>query len=308
MLAATVALTVKWGFDRGGASVRSGQGLDIAYVTDQEGAGNAVFRWHNGRSWRMSGPRVLATAPAWDRCGRRLAYVTRDSAGGKFKLVVDYLNGSPPVVLFASTGPIVQVAWLPGDAALAIVNAPAASKEGALSKSSDDIVARVGLDFAYSVIWQQHDSEARIGRISVNPKSGLLTLGVLNNGIPELVSLERNGAVSADYSMKQALAPAWSPSGRSLALVEERASGWTLVSMGRDGKVDNLFTSARLLYAPSWASDGRRLVFERYGTDSSSDIWELDLQHPKVAHRLISGPTFEGLPTVRPTSCNELAQ
>ena len=66
-------------------------------------------------------------------------------------------------------------------------------------------------------------------------------------------------------SSANGMSPAWSPDGRRIAFLSNRAEGWDLYVMSSDGGEPIRLTSGATADDPAWHPDGERIAIERGG-------------------------------------------
>jgi Tol biopolymer transport system component len=232
----------------------------IVFVAVQDGAPSI---WETGdRGLRRLTPAALqAFSPAWDRCGARLAFVVR--AGEEF--TINLLEGGKAQRIGAAPGPVSSLAWAPDGQHLYFVAREAPAQSQVL----------VSLDVASGqerVLLRR--SEATIGQLSVNPRSGELAFSELGGDQSPVIRFVDPATGRVDDRTEAGASPGWSPDGRSLALVRTIPGGWALAVAGDRGDREVL-RSERLVFTPAWSSDGATLYFERYESDSPS-VWQVE--------------------------------
>lgn len=72
--------------------------------------------------------------------------------------------------------------------------------------------------------------------------------------------------------------PVWSPRGDMIAVTKISGGQFRIATMRTDGRDERVVTSGRHDEAPSWASNGRAIVFTRVGRNTAlPELWMVDL-------------------------------
>jgi TolB protein len=127
-------------------------------------------------------------------------------------------------------------------------------------------------------------SPARVpiaARAVVAGGNGLIAFTATVNGNRDIAVLEPCGSVRALIAGPAAeLKPAWSPDGRKLAFMSDRAGSFDIYAAKADGSdVRRLTDDPSNDFNPSWSPDGRRLA---WNSDRSGDfeIYVMDASSP----------------------------
>ncbi len=105
------------------------------------------------------------------------------------------------------------------------------------------------------------------------------------NTVEELwtIDLERGFSYRLNAAHGSNQRPVWSPDGRRIAFMSNRAGAYDLYAMNADGTGDEelLVKSPHTKTPVGWSMDGRFLVYCEIGTDNKSDLWVLPLKEDR---------------------------
>jgi Tol biopolymer transport system component len=96
--------------------------------------------------------------------------------------------------------------------------------------------------------------------------------------------------------------PIWSRDGRWIAYSSARADGWGIFRKPADGsgEEERLFDADVGSWVGSFAPDDKSLIFERFTTGSSVDLWILPLDGERKAYPFLDTPSNEAHPMFSP--------
>jgi serine/threonine protein kinase len=118
---------------------------------------------------------------------------------------------------------------------------------------------------------------------SLDPRGTRMAIqGEDENTVEELwtVDLERGFPSHLTTAHGSNQRPLWSPDGRRIAFMSNRAGAYDLYAMNADGTGDEqlLVKSPHTKSPVGWSMDGRFLVYVESGTDTKSGIWVLPME------------------------------
>jgi TolB protein len=275
---------VRWATGQSGfaatriAFVTAGRGSKEIYTVDSDGEG--VSRVTNDGS--------IALSPAWAPDGRRLAY-TSFKRGGPQLFERDLGTGSERVVSDRE-GINITPAYAPDGRAIAFGMTQGGNTEIAVAGSGG--TRTLTQSRRYENLSPTFSPDG--GRIAfVSDRLGEPAVYVMpsGGGEPRLISDYTYGR--SGYSTS----PDWSPSGDFIAFSTRVNGVPQIVMVGANGRGGRLLTDRGRNEDPSWAPDGRHLVFASPDRDGGG-LFVLDTVTGKV-RTLVGGRGF-GLPAWSP--------
>ncbi|HEX9938271.1 MAG TPA: hypothetical protein VGB15_14145 [Longimicrobium sp.] len=261
------------------AFVTAGRGSKEIYTVDSDGEGVS----------RVTSDGSIALSPAWAPDGRRLAY-TSFKRGGPFLFERDLGTGSERLVS-GRDGINITPAYSPDGRTIAFATTAGGNTEIALAGTS-------GL----RTITQSRRFENLSPTFS--PDGGRIAFVSDRLGEPAVYVMDVNGGeprIVSDYTYGRrgySTSPEWSPTGPWIAYSSRVGGVPQIVVVGADGRGARLLTDRGRNEDPSWAPDGRHLVFASPDRDGGG-LFVLDTVTGKT-RRLVSGRGF-GLPAWSPS-------
>ena len=94
-----------------------------------------------------------------------------------------------------------------------------------------------------------------------------------------LQTLTRDGGPAQRVSFGEGSysTPVWSPRGDAIAFTKQYQGQFAIGIMGVDGKNERILTSGFHNEGPTWAPNGRVLMFFRESSGSSPRLWTVDV-------------------------------
>jgi TolB protein len=114
---------------------------------------------------------------------------------------------------------------------------------------------------------------------SFSPDGGQVVFNSDRSGSPQLYVMGADGSNPHRISFAQGkyTAPVWSPTGEYIAFVKQTGGEFHIGVMKPDGTDERLLTSSYLDEGPTWAPNGRVLMFAREGAGGGSKLWSVDV-------------------------------
>ena len=262
----------------------------IAYVTQGRGSKEIWLVDSDGENvTRLTSDGSIALSPAWSPDGRRIAYMSYRS-GSPFLYERDLGTGSDRVVS-DRTGLNMSPAYSPDGRTIAFATTAGGGTEIATTGPG-------GL--------RQHTQGRRYASLSptFSPDGGQIAFVSDRLGTPQIyvMSLPTGSPrLVSDYSYggrNYSTSPDWSPAGPQIAYHTRINGVYQIVMVGADGRGTKLLTDRGSNEDPSWAPDGRHLVFSSRNRDGGG-LFVLDTVTGRI-RRLLSGSGY-GLPDWSPT-------
>ncbi len=200
---------------------------------------------------RLTANRTLNLCPSWSPDGGRIAF-TSYSAGQQGVYLLDTATGKVRLVI-ATGGLNLGPVWRPGGTELLL----------ALSKDGNPEIYRI--DLAGRIVRRLTVSPAIEISPDWSPNGRDIVFTSDRTGSPQLYVMDADGAgrnrltFEGDYNDSAT----WSPNGEQLAYVTRTGARTFLVLISASGENRRLLTDEGWRHAedPSWAPDGRHLVF-----------------------------------------------
>jgi TolB protein len=261
------------------AFVTAGRGSKEIYLVDSDGEGTA----------RVTNDGSIALSPAWAPDGRRLAY-TSFKRGGPQLFERDLANGGERTIS-ARDGLNITPAYSPDGRTIAFGATVGGNTELALTTGGGGL-RTLTQSRRYENLSPTFSPDG--GRIAfVSDRLGEPAVYVMDadGGEPRIVSQYQFGR--RGYSTS----PDWSPTGPWIAYSTRVAGVAQIAVVGPDGRGARLLTDRGRNEDPSWAPDGRHLVFASPDRDGGG-LFVLDTVTGKV-RTLVAGRGY-GLPAWSP--------
>jgi len=98
-------------------------------------------------------------------------------------------------------------------------------------------------------------------------------------GSPQIYVMNSDGSGPhrISFGSGRYTAPVWSPDGALIAFVKQQGGEFSVGVMNPDGSGERLLATSYFADGPTWAPNGRVIMFERKGADGASRLWMVDL-------------------------------
>lgn len=260
-------------------------GTQIAFVSKRSGYKEVWVMDYDGANQRqITNLRTIALTPRWSPDGSRIAFTCYQRGDGMIsaQICMHSMETGRSVAFYKYRGTNSAPAWSPDGSKLVFMSSMHGDPELFMIDSSGSNLRRItysaGVDT--SPAW--------------NPKTGQQIAFVSDRGgSPQLYIMNADGSNVEKVSlpdMGYVIDPAWSPNGQLLAFSWRRPTGnFDIYVMDiASQQLVELTRDAGRNERPSWAPDGRHLVFESTRT-GSRQIWTMlaDGSQPRQL-------TFEG--------------
>lgn len=260
-------------------------GTQIAFVSSRTGIKEVWAMDADGASQRaLTNLRSISLTPRWSPDATRIAFTCYASAGGitSAQICMHSLETGRAITFARYRGTNSTPAWSPDGSKLIFMSSMHGDPELFVIDSTGGNLRRItyaaGADT--SPAW--------------NPKTGQQVAFVSDRGgFPQLYVMNADGSNVERLAlpdMGYVIDPAWSPNGQLLAFSWRRPTGnYDIYVMDvATRRIVELTRDAGRNERPSWAPDGRHIVFESTRT-GSRQIWSM-LADGSLARQL----TFEG--------------
>jgi TolB protein len=114
---------------------------------------------------------------------------------------------------------------------------------------------------------------------SYSPDGTQIVFNSDRSGSPQIYVMSADGANPHRISFGQGryTTPVWSPTGEFIAFTKQTGGEFHIGVMRPDGSDERILTSSYLDEGPTWAPNGRVLMFSREGADGVSKLWTVDV-------------------------------
>jgi TolB protein len=114
---------------------------------------------------------------------------------------------------------------------------------------------------------------------SFSPNGGQIVFNSDRSGSPQIYVMNADGSGVRRISFGQGRynSPVWSPKGDFIAFIKQTGSTFHVGVMRPDGSDERLLTTSYLEDSPTWAPNGRVLMFERGDPASNARLWMVDI-------------------------------
>ena len=126
---------------------------------------------------------------------------------------------------------------------------------------------------------------------SFSPTGGQIVFNSDRGGSPQLYVMNADGSGQHRISFGDGRynAPVWSPRGDLIAFVKQTGGTFHIGVMKPDGSGEHILTSGYFEDSPTWAPNGRVLMFSRKSPGGESHLWTVD-----VTGRIIAEEPYPG--------------
>ena len=126
---------------------------------------------------------------------------------------------------------------------------------------------------------------------SFSPNGGQIVFNSDRGGSPQLYVMNADGSGQHRISFGSGRynTPVWSPSGDLIAFTKQTGSTFHIGVMRADGSDEHILTTSYLDEGPTWAPNGRVLMFFRQQPGGSPRLWTVD-----VTGRIIEAEPYPG--------------
>lgn len=114
---------------------------------------------------------------------------------------------------------------------------------------------------------------------SFSPDGARIVFNSDRSGSPQLYVMGADGSNPRRISFGQGryTTPVWSPTGEFIAFTKQTGNEFHIGVMKPDGSDERILTSSYLDEGPTWAPNGRVLMFSREGAGGGSKLWTVDV-------------------------------
>lgn len=126
---------------------------------------------------------------------------------------------------------------------------------------------------------------------SFSPDGSQIVFNSDRGGSPQLYIMGANGggARRISYGSGRYTTPVWSPTGEFIAFTKQQGGQFSIGVMRPDGSDERILTSSYLDESPTWAPNGRVLMFSRETPGGAPRLWTVD-----VTGRILKPAPYEG--------------
>jgi TolB protein len=112
-----------------------------------------------------------------------------------------------------------------------------------------------------------------------SPDGSQIVFNSDRGGSPQLyiMSASGGGARRISFGQGRYTTPVWSPTGEYIAFTKQEGGTFHIGVMRPDGSSERILTSSFLDEGPTWAPNGRVLMFFRESPGGSPRLWTVDV-------------------------------
>jgi TolB protein len=114
---------------------------------------------------------------------------------------------------------------------------------------------------------------------SFSPNGSQIVFNSDRSGSPQLyvMNADGSGVHRISFGEGRYTTPVWSPNGDFVAFTKQTGSTFHIGVMHPDGSEERLLTTSYLDEGPTWAPNGRVLMFERGDPSANAHLWMVDI-------------------------------
>jgi TolB protein len=114
---------------------------------------------------------------------------------------------------------------------------------------------------------------------SFSPDGSRIVFNSDRSGSPQLYVMGADGSNPRRITFQAGryTTPVWSPTGEFIAFTKQTGGEFHIGVMKPDGSDERILTSSYLDEGPTWAPNGRVLMFSREGPSGASKLWSVDV-------------------------------
>jgi TolB protein len=114
---------------------------------------------------------------------------------------------------------------------------------------------------------------------SFSPDGSRIVFNSDRSGTPQLYVMGADGSNPRriTFAAGRYMTPVWSPTGEFIAFTKQTGGEFHIGVMKPDGSDERLLTSSYLDEGPTWAPNGRVLMFSRESSGGASKLWSVDV-------------------------------
>lgn len=114
---------------------------------------------------------------------------------------------------------------------------------------------------------------------SFSPDGARIVFNSDRGGSPQLyvMNVDGSNAHRISFGGGRYTTPVWSPDGQYIAFTKQEGGAFHIGVMRVDGSAERILTSSFLDEGPSWAPNGRVIMFSRESPNGLSRLWTVDL-------------------------------
>ena len=114
---------------------------------------------------------------------------------------------------------------------------------------------------------------------SFSPDGAQITFNSDRGGSPQIyvMNADGSGVRRISFGSGRYMTPVWSPTGEYIAFTKQEGGRFHIGIMRPDGSGERLLTSSYLDEGPTWAPNGRVLMFSRETPGGPPRLWTVDV-------------------------------